>query len=259
MSIKTILFDLDETLLIEDASDNAALIATCRSALEKHEINPEKLPIPVLNQAHRLWHSSPFVNYCQSIGISKIEGLWGNFEGIDPNLKKLKEWVPVYQRNVWATALAEQDFCDFELTEYLVTTFRFERSSRHFVFDDVITSLDELTGKYRLGLVTNGAPAIQEEKIMRSNLESYFDVIIISGKIGTGKPNILPFKLALSQLGSSAANSIMIGDSIEHDILGAKRLGLKGIWLNRANARHEYGLCADMEIRDLGQLKEHLQ
>ena len=74
MKYKVILFDLEDTLVVEEASAEEAFLATCEYAREEHEVNPEKLCQSVRQHAHQLWYTSPTITYCRAIGISSWEG-----------------------------------------------------------------------------------------------------------------------------------------------------------------------------------------
>ena len=92
-------------------------------------------------------------------------------------------------------------------------------------------------GRTRSPCVTNGASCLQREKLAGSGLsEDDFDVVVISGDLGVGKPEPAIFVHTLSQLGVTADGAVMIGDSMERDIDGAAALGIRGIWLNRDGA-----------------------
>lgn len=258
MAIKSILFDLDDTLVVEGAAADAAFLATCERAHEKHGIDPEALHQSVRYHARELWRASTTISYCRSIGISSWEGLWARFLGSDPNLKRLWAWAPTYRREAWFCALADHGVSDLSFAEELSATFLSERRARHTLFPDVEDSLTHLREVYQLALVTNGAPDLQREKIQGANLAQYFNTILISGEVGVGKPDCRIFGIALDPLAASPSETVMIGDSLTRDILGAQRAGLKGIWLNRSGSDATDQVTADVQITSLNQLHERL-
>ena len=85
----------------------------------------------------------------------------------------------------------------------------------------------------RLGLVTNGPAEVQSAKIDLLGIRVYFDFCLISGEFGHWKPDRLIFAEALALGGATADETIMIGDSPEHDIAGAEAAGISTIWMNR--------------------------
>ena len=258
MAIRSILFDLDDTLVVEGAAADAAFLATCKRAHEKHGINPEALHQAVRYHAGELWRASTTITYCRAIGISSWEGLWARFLGSDPNLKRLRAWAPTYRREAWFRALADHGVSDLSFAEELSATFLLERRARHTLFSDVEDSLTNLRKVYRLALVTNGAPDLQREKIQGTNLARYFDTILISGEVGVGKPDCRIFGLALDALAASPSETVMVGDSLTRDILGAQWTGLKGVWLNRLRNDAGNQVTPDVQITSLNQLHERL-
>lgn len=103
------------------------------------------------------------------------------------------------------------------------------------LFEGAFEILDYLKKKYKLHIITNGFEEIQAKKMESSKISSYFDVIITSESVGVKKPNPKVFKHALKVANAKVDNSIMIGDSIEADILGALNIGLKAIHCNFDN------------------------
>ena len=258
MAIRSILFDLDDTLVVEGASADAAFLATCECAHEKYGIDPEALHQSVQYHARELWRASATITYCRAIGISSWEGLWARFLGSDPNLKKLHTWAPTYRREAWFRALTDHGVKDLSFAEQLSDVFPSERRERHVVFSDVEDSLTNLREVYRLALVTNGAPDLQREKIQGANLAQSFDAILISGEVGVGKPDCRIFKLALEALTTSPSEAVMVGDSLTRDILGAQHAGLRGIWLNRSGNNAASQVTPDAQITNLNQIHELL-
>lgn len=255
MAIKNILFDLDDTLVIERAAADAAFLATCEHAREKHGINPKALHQAILYHAGELWRASASITYCRAIGISSWEGLWARFLGNDPNLKILRMWAPTYRREAWFRALADHGVSDVSLAEQLSVIFISERRARHVSFPEVENNLTHLREIYQLALVTNGTPDLQRAKIQGAKLERYFDNILISGEVGIGKPDPQIFKLALEAIAASPSETVMIGDSLDRDILGAQRAGIKGIWLNRSGDDNSVrSIMPDAQITGLSQL-----
>ena len=258
MAIRNIFFDLDDTLVKEGASADAAFLATCEQAHEKYGINPKALHRSVRYHARELWRGSETIAYCRAIGISSWEGLWALFLGSDPNLKTLRAWAPTYRREAWSRALADHGVNDSGFAERLSAIFWLERRSRHVVFPDVEDNITNLRENYRLALVTNGAPDLQREKIQGANLARFFDAILISGEVGIGKPDCQIFELALEALGALSSETVMVGDSLTRDVLGAQRAGLKGIWLNRSGNKADDKITPDVQITSLSQLPELL-
>ena len=68
-----------------------------------------------------------------------------------------------------------------------------------------------------------------------SGIDHYFSSVTTSEEVGVKKPNPKVFLTALQKANSKAADCIMIGDSLEADILGAKNIGMQTIFYNYRN------------------------
>lgn len=85
---------------------------------------------------------------------------------------------------------------------------------------------------FRLALLTNGGSQFQRRKLERYGLEPLFEVVVIEGEWGVGKPHVSVFERALEVMGADAQHVWMIGDNYEADILGAAQAGIAGVWLH---------------------------
>lgn len=117
--------------------------------------------------------------------------------------------------------------------------------------------LEELNSRYKLGLVTNFAyhPAVYQI-LDRLDLAMYFEAVVISGEVGWRKPSRYIFEAALSKLSASPEEAVFVGDEYETDILGAKKIGMRAILLDRENTDSEE---ADMSITSLDELPPSLE
>lgn len=128
-------------------------------------------------------------------------------------------------------------------------------SSFNHLIPNAIDILDYLKPKYRLHIITNGFQEIQEKKLRKSNILNYFDQVVNSEMAGVKKPDPRIFKLALKMADTEADRSMMIGDNIEADILGARAVGLKTLHFNAHNEPvHDYSKI----IHNLGEIKSYL-
>ena len=111
----------------------------------------------------------------------------------------------------------------------------------------------DLQEDYALGLVTNGASCLQREKLEASGLRRFFDVVVVSGEVGVGKPEAAIFRHALARLDAPAEATAMVGDSLARDIDGAVAAGLSAIWINRFRRPRPDGRGGLLEITNLSQ------
>jgi putative hydrolase of the HAD superfamily len=249
-----LLFDLDDTLVVEEPAAAASFAATARVAGPRHRVNVEKLALAARERARELWYATPAHPYCKRVGISSWEGLWCRFEGDDPDVTWLREWTPRYRREAWNLALAEQGVHDPMLAEELGERFGIERRARHSRFADVPACLDELRHSYTLGLITNGFSCLQREKLTSAGLSDYFDVVVVSAEFGVAKPDPSIFEHALTQLGSGHEHAVMVGDSLVRDVDGAIAAGLRGVWVNRSRQPRPTDRADLIEVTTLSDL-----
>lgn len=114
------------------------------------------------------------------------------------------------------------------------------------LFPEAAAFLTELRRRgVPLALVTNGDARHQRDKIARHDLARWFEAILIEGEMGYGKPEELVYREALRRLGVEARDAWMIGDHLEFDVGAPQRLGLRGVWIDRAGA----GLPAGTDVR----------
>lgn len=232
--LKAIFFDLDDTLLWDQKSIAEAFRATCQYATEKYDVNPEKLEEAVRASAQELYASYETYEFTKMIGINPFEGLWGNFVDEGPDFNKMKEIVPGYRKEAWTNGLKKLGIEDEAFGAELGERFPQERRKSPFLYEETFAVLDALKGKYALLLLTNGSPDLQNTKLdITPELVPYFDHIVISGAFGRGKPDATIFEHALQLMNINKDEAIMVGDNLMTDILGASRIGMKSVWINR--------------------------
>ncbi len=252
--IQAIFFDLDDTLLWDQRSVKEAFASTCLMASEKYGIDPEQLEESVREEARKLYISYETYPFTQMIGINPFEGLWGNFLDDSDDFRKLKEIVPQYRKDAWKNGLKVCGIEDEEFAAFLAEKFPEERRKKPFVYEDSFQVLDQLKGNYKLLLLTNGSPDLQNTKLtITPELVPYFDEIVISGAFGRGKPDPSIFEHALSLVHIEKEKAIMVGDNLMTDILGAKQAGIKSVWINR-HGKTPNEVIPDYEIGHLSEL-----
>jgi len=257
--MQVLIFDMDDTLVIEETSVNEAFIETCQQVEKIHGIQAADLHIAVRQEARKIWHQAPVRQYCLDVGISSWEGLSGHFEGDSTELRILREWSFGYRLKSWNNALMKFGINDTDLALRLSASYIKNRSQRHLLFNDTKSCLDELSRFYNLALLTNGAADIQREKLDCTGISSYFTDIIISGEVGYGKPDIRIFQLMVSRLNTLPEQTWMIGNSMNSDISGAKAAGMKTAWVNREGKARDDKPIPDLEVRDLKQLTDFMR
>lgn len=205
--VRAVLFDLDDTLTDHQNCSRAGLIALqneypCLAKADIDQLVRENLLI--LNECHRdllAGHLS-----AEDAKIQKYIRLFdGHGERISPDTAR--EARAKYEQ-AYAPALRPVPGAI-----QLLETLRAE---------DV-----------RIAVVTNNLVSHQVSKIQLCGLEPLIDVLVISEEVGLTKPDSAIFQLALNQSGCEPHHAVMVGDSWESDILGARAVGMRAVWLNR--------------------------
>lgn len=156
--------------------------------------------------------------------------LWSRYEKGYISVEELK-W-----KRMWRTLLDFQ-IADEKLAKDMSDYFLDILPTKKKVFDYTYEILDYLTQKkYSLYLITNGFEKTQRIKLASSGLEKYFRHIITSEISNSVKPKKEIFEYALQKANGKTEESIMIGDSLDADILGAKNAGMDSIFVNHINA-----------------------
>jgi len=262
VTLKAILFDLDDTLLWDDRSVKEAFIATCKTAQQHYpQLNPHDLEMAVREQALALYTSFETYSYTKMIGINAIEALWGRFQkGNNSHLLMLRSLVPYYRKESWTRGLLALGIDDSKLGESLGELFPQERRARPYTYELTFPTLNYLKGAYKLLLLTNGCPDLQEEKIAGvPQLAAFFDHILISGVYGEGKPAQSIFQHALKLLQIEAADALMVGDKLTTDILGSLGVGMRNVWINHHHIKRTEEIIPTYEISDLSQLPDIIE
>lgn len=262
MALKAVLFDLDNTLLWDERGIKEAFAATCaQAAIRYPTMDPDQLETAVRQIALSLYESSEVFAFADMIEITHLEALWARFdEGELPQFRTLEAFAPGYRRDSWIGGLRAIGVDDVKLGEELAEMFPVERRARPIGYEGTYPVLDALKGKYKLLLLTNGAPDLQREKAESlPNLASYFDHIVISGNFGEGKPAPSIFQYAMSLLDISADEGLMVGDNPLTDIKGANRVGMRNVWINHDGLRSRSDQTPTFEVANLLELPELIE
>jgi putative hydrolase of the HAD superfamily len=253
--VNTLIFDLDDTLVVEEASAEAAFVQTGALARLRYDLDPHLLHTAVRQACRELWYAFPSYPYCKRVGISSWEGMWAEFTGPDPELKALRDWAPTYRRESWRQALLRNKIDDPGLAAQLAETFPGIRRAKQIVYPDSIPTLQQLRGNYVLGLLTNGTPDLQWTKITGAGISGYFEQVLVAGEVGIAKPDPHFYWTFLARLKAEPETTLMIGNSLTLDVQGSQAAGLRAVWVNRSGQACDEAIVPDWEIAGLGELE----
>ena len=138
-------------------------------------------------------------------------------------------------KRMWL-ALLDFKIADEVLAKNMSIQFLDLLPTRTILFPYATEILDYLTNKkYELHLITNGFEKTQHSKLKYSGLDKYFKEVITSEGSSSLKPNKEIFDFAFRKTGANPAESIMLGDNIDVDIIGAMKAGIDQVFINHLN------------------------
>jgi putative hydrolase of the HAD superfamily len=106
------------------------------------------------------------------------------------------------------------------------------------LYPDVVPALEELRGRYRLGVLAN-QPSDVRSAMRRDGLEPFFEAWAVSDDLGVSKPDPRLFELALELAGAEPGQAVMVGDRLDYDVRPAKAAGMRAVWMLRGEAPDE--------------------
>jgi putative hydrolase of the HAD superfamily len=210
MKYRHLFFDLDHTLW--DFEENARV-----TLLELYQVlQLEQRGINDFDLFHK--------NY-----LAHNEKLWERYRNGFIKQEELRV------KRMWL-ALLDFKIADEILAREMSIQFLDLLPTRTILFPYAMEILQYLTNKsYALHLITNGFEKTQHSKLKHSGLDKYFKEVITSEGSSSLKPNKEIFDYAFKKTGATPAESIMLGDSIDVDIIGAMNAGIDQVFINHQN------------------------
>jgi len=124
-----------------------------------------------------------------------------------------------------------------------------------FLISGALEILNKLHGTYKLAIITNGIKETQQGRFKKANLNRYFEQIIISEEAGIAKPDKGFFDYTMDKIDfHNKRELLIIGDSLNSDILGGNLSGIDTCWLNPKGNINKTDIKPDYEIKDLMEL-----
>jgi 2-haloacid dehalogenase len=125
-------------------------------------------------------------------------------------------------------------------------------------FPDTVEALQSLARRFRLAILSN----VDDDlfALTARHLPVDFAAVITAQQVGSYKPDRRNFQFALARLGVPADRVLHVAQSLFHDIVPAKELGLAAVWINRRHDRPGFGATPraaawpDLEVPDLRTL-----
>ena len=118
-----------------------------------------------------------------------------------------------------------------------------------------VSVVKELSGRFRLGVISNGSPDVQYRKLEAIGLGGIFGCILLSEEIGIRKPDPRIFHIAADALRVRPDECLYVGDSCRNDVIGAQTAGMKACWYNSRSLELEpTGTKADFTVTSISEL-----
>jgi len=146
---------------------------------------------------------------------------------------------------VAGTGIAPSDFCavmeafyrdgqkgDLEAAKHFGLRVPEWTSEDEKLYPSTASVLALLSQNYRLGVIANQPPGT-EERLCRFGIRDYFSIVVSSAEEGLAKPDRRMFELALRRANCQAHHAVMIGDRLDNDIVPAKKLGMRTVWVKQ--------------------------
>ena len=117
------------------------------------------------------------------------------------------------------------------------------------LYEEALGILEILARDFILGALTNG-----NADIYKTDAGEYFDFAFLAEDIGASKPAPDMFHAAIERSGATAEDIVHVGDNPEHDIHGARKVGMYTVWMNAQGQRWPGGEPAHREVASLKEL-----
>jgi putative hydrolase of the HAD superfamily len=166
---------------------------------------------------------------------------------------KIEKKLLSYKR--FAITLEEFGVNNEELAKRIAQDYITISPTKKRLFPFAHETLEYLQKKYKLYIITNGFNEVQFTKLKNSKLDQYFSKVFTSEDAGAQKPNSIIFENALNTVNAIKEESVMIGDDLEADILGARNFGLDQIFFNPFKKVHNEEITHEIEtLKDLQEI-----
>lgn len=214
------LFDLDDTLC-EYRQSGAELLA---QAFERVDVEP-------------------------FFDIENYQDRYNEFAEITDSSEALREEC--------FAAIAEERGRDPDLGRVIAEAYADQRDYRDVrPLPGVCETITSLAQDYRLGIVTNGSPNAQTQKLEAIELTDAFDVVIHAGHEAPSKPDPEPFRQAISELDTPPDSAVYVGDSLDSDVTGAQAAGLRTVWFRDDESDPDPDTSPEYTIDSMSELND---
>jgi putative hydrolase of the HAD superfamily len=113
---------------------------------------------------------------------------------------------------------------------------------------------------YKIGVISNTCyyDEVMKNCFRKAGIHNLIDNFTFSYSLRIGKPNVKIFKTAISEMGVSPFEALMVGDNLKSDIKPALELGMKTVWINSNGKKTSNEIIPDIEISSIKKLNEFI-
>ena len=207
-----IIFDLDDTIIQFDAVARPSWLCTCEYFTDGERIKDSKILLDAIIQSRKWYWSDAERHKMGRMNIDKA------------------------RRTIVNKALSQLSVYDESLADRIIEKYAVVREKNISFFPHAEETLQKIKKLgTTLALVINGESRSQRSKIDRFDLTRFFDVILIEGEVGVGKPDPKVFSKALEEMKQNHSDVWFVGDDLERDVAGPQKLGIYAIWNDYRN------------------------
>lgn len=211
MKYKHIFFDLDRTLW-------------------DFELNMRQTLIDIFHRHNLGDYAQSTEHFIETFNLHN-DRLWNSYQNGD-----LKKKVLRYKR--FEKTLGDYGIRNKDLVMVIDKEYIEESPRKTALIPHSIEVLEYLKNKYKLHIITNGFNEVQFAKLELCGISHYFTKVVTSEMTGYHKPHPEAFGYTLSSANARKEESVMIGDDLGTDIIGAKNFGIDQVYFNPTQAKH---------------------
>ena len=255
--IKGLVFDLDDTLTVHDDLYDLNYIRTINTFFPDFKMSNSEILKIMIETIDMIGSKKYFSEYLDAkFGGRDI--LWADCGGFGEIAEYLNNIYLDAQNEMWLGIIKNLGISKSGINiKNIIDNYKFFMWDGIKSFKDVIPTITKLKD-YKLGILTNGMQFHQRKKISVSGLLSFFSSenseIVTSSECNKGKPYSEPYELICKKLSLDFSEIIMIGDTLDGDISGAKKLNIKNVLIDRKNDSYEKNIKPDYVINTLYDL-----
>lgn len=153
------------------------------------------------------------------------------------------------RRRAFERTLEHVGHPDKDLAAHLNTVYRKHRYADIELYPDVIPTFDALAPHFKLGLLSNGNTYPEN-----CGLDGRFAFVVFSQDVQVEKPDPKIFQITAERAGCDLTEMLHVGDSLKSDVMGAKNVGARTVWLNREGLPNDTDIRPDYEVTSLTEI-----